>query len=181
MEYLHAKGIPHGLLTSSSITLHHRVCISLAPPHTRHAHQYFQPHHLTYLPPECVRQLHVVQSSSSSFRHHVSLATTTTHGTAAATAIVQSGESLTPLSSLGSTSCLTRSRAPSSPSLVAMATGGGGGGGRVCVKRVGSESCGSVNASGAGAGRQIYHCQMVGSQLKTKIPPTTVADVFAFG
>ena len=63
-----------------------------------------------------------------------------------------------------------------------MATGGGGGGGgRVCVKRVGSESCGSVNASGAGAGRQIYHCQMVGSQLKTKIPPTTAADVFAFG
>ena len=30
MEYLHAKGIPHGALSSKMITLHHRVCISLS-------------------------------------------------------------------------------------------------------------------------------------------------------
>lgn len=170
MEYLHAKGIPHGLLTSSSITLHHRVCISLAPPHTRHAHHYFHPHQITYLPPECVRQLHVAQPSSPS--SPISLAPATT-------AIAQSGETLTRLSSLGSTNCLTyekssatRSRAPSSPSLVAMATGGGGTS-RLWVKRS-SESCGGGN------GGQSC-CQMVGSQLKTKMPPTTAADVFAFG
>ena len=29
MEYLHAKGICHGCLTSSMVTIHHRVCISL--------------------------------------------------------------------------------------------------------------------------------------------------------
>lgn len=171
MEYLHAKGIPHGLLTSSSITLHHRVCISLAPPHTRHAHHFFHPHHLTYLPPECVRQLHVVQRSSPSPVSPAPITTT----------VVQSDEALIGLSSLESTNCLTyersgaaRSRAPSSPPLqVAMATGGSGSS-KLCRGKRGSDSC---------TGTSIYgeQLQMVGSQLRTKMPPTTAADVFAFG
>ena len=158
MEYLHAKGILHGLLTSTSITLHHRVCISLAPPHTRHAHRYFHPHQLAYLPPECIRQLHVDQPSRP--------------------VSPTQGETLTRLSSLGSTNCLTceksaatRSRAPSSPSLVAMATGGG---------PVGSCSCKLwKRRSDNGNGGQ---CQMVnGSRLRTKMVPSTAADIFAFG
>lgn len=85
------------------------------------------------------------------------------------------------LASLGSTNCIThekscdaRSRAPSSPSLVAMATGGGSSS-RLWTKR-GSESCCGTNSSEQSCCRQVN-----GSQLKTKMPPTTAADVFAFG
>ncbi len=67
----------------------------------------------------------------------------------------------------------SRLRAPSSPSLVAMAMGGGGSS-KLWGKR-GSESCASANTY------DEQCCHMVGSQLKIKMPPTAAADVFAFG
>ena len=64
MAYLHAKQIPHGLLSSAYITLTCRVCISLAPRQS-HTHpprrsRTFYPQDLTYLPPEYIREMHVV-------------------------------------------------------------------------------------------------------------------------
>ena len=57
MEYLHGRGIPHGLLSSHSISLHYRVCISLAPQYSRSDARQLEPHKFPYLPPECVREL----------------------------------------------------------------------------------------------------------------------------
>lgn len=64
MEYLHARRIPHGLLSSSSISLHSRVCISLAPQYSRSKVRQLQPCDIPYLPPECIRELHASQSRS---------------------------------------------------------------------------------------------------------------------
>ena len=64
MAYLHARGIPHGLLSSSSVSLHFRVCISLAPQYSRSKARQLQPCDIPYLPPECIRELHVSQSRS---------------------------------------------------------------------------------------------------------------------
>ena len=57
MEYLHAKGIPHGSLSSKCVSLHHRVCISVTPQvqSTRN----LEASELTYLPPENMRRLWV--------------------------------------------------------------------------------------------------------------------------
>jgi len=64
MAYLHARGIPHGLLSTSSVSLHYRVCISLAPQYSRSKARQLQPCDIPYLPPECIRKLHVSQSRS---------------------------------------------------------------------------------------------------------------------
>ena len=64
MTYLHARGIPHGLLSTSSVSLHYRVCISLAPQYSRSKARQLQPCDIPYLPPECIRKLHVSQSRS---------------------------------------------------------------------------------------------------------------------
>ena len=171
MEYLHAKGIPHGLLTSSSISLHCRVCISLAPPHTRHAHRYFTPNQLTYLPPECVRQLHVDQTKPVFPVRQV---------------CASSPDASSP-------SCVTcekaaimtsRSKAPSSPSLVSVAMAGGGG-----TTSTNCQSCKMLKrrneslstVGGSSEGREIQHPCVAVSQLKCKMSPTTAADMFAFG
>ena len=57
MEYLHGRGIPHGLLSSHSISLHFRVCISLAPQRSRSDTRQLEPRKIPYLPPECIREL----------------------------------------------------------------------------------------------------------------------------
>lgn len=57
MEYLHGRGIPHGLLCSHSISLHFRVCISLAPQYSRSDARQLEPRKIPYLPPECIREL----------------------------------------------------------------------------------------------------------------------------
>ena len=62
MEYLHAKGIPHPLLTTHSVTLHYRVCISMLTPGS--ASMGMLSHdQLPYLPPEVMRT--VAQQSST--------------------------------------------------------------------------------------------------------------------
>ena len=153
MEYLHAKGISHGLLTSTSITLHSRVCISLAPPNMRHAHHYFNPQQLSYLPPECVRQLHVIQWQR----------------------LPVSPVKRASLSSPSNTSCPTcekQSRVPSSssPSLAMVRSS------CACccklLKRTGSASNGGNGSTGL---------HLAGSQLRTKLAPSPQADIFAFG
>lgn len=60
MEYLHGRGIPHGLLSSHSISLPYRVirvCISLAPQYSRSKARQLEPQKVPYLPPECIREL----------------------------------------------------------------------------------------------------------------------------
>lgn len=57
MEYLHAKGIPHGSLSTRCVNLHSRVCISITP-HTRSVRN-LKPDDLTSLPPECMRYLYL--------------------------------------------------------------------------------------------------------------------------
>lgn len=64
MEYLHGRGIPHGLLSSQSISVHYRVCISLAPQYSRANARQLEPHKIPYLPPECVRKLCASQCRS---------------------------------------------------------------------------------------------------------------------
>lgn len=54
MEYLHAKGIPHPLLTSHSITLHFRVCISMLSPGSA-SMGVVNASDLSYLSPEVMR------------------------------------------------------------------------------------------------------------------------------
>ena len=157
MEYLHAKGISHGLLTSSSITLNCRVCISLAPPHTKHAHRYFTPQELTYLPPECIRQLHVDQQSPVS---PVRLVSTSSLGSPSATCFTCEKSSIS-----------SKSRAPSSPSLVTMATVGAG---TCCCCKIRKRRSNANGSSGCGQ-------SVAGSQLKTKMSPNPPADIFAFG
>ena len=57
MEYLHAKGIPHGSLSSKCVSLHHRVCISLTP--QVQSMRSLEASELMYLTPENVRKLWV--------------------------------------------------------------------------------------------------------------------------
>lgn len=64
MEYLHGRGIAHGLLSSHSISLHCRVCISLAPQYSRSDARQLEPCKIPYLPPECVRELRASQCRS---------------------------------------------------------------------------------------------------------------------
>ena len=54
VDYLHAKGISHPLLTSKSVTLHYRVCISMLP-HYSASSGNVQSDDLVYLPPETIR------------------------------------------------------------------------------------------------------------------------------
>lgn len=54
MEYLHAKDIPHPLLTTQSVTLHYRVCISMLTPGTA-SMGVVSPANLPYLSPEVMR------------------------------------------------------------------------------------------------------------------------------
>lgn len=62
MEYLHAKGIPHPLLTSQSVTLHYRVCISMLNPGSA-SMGVVNASDLPYLSPEVMRT--VSQHSNS--------------------------------------------------------------------------------------------------------------------
>lgn len=172
MEYLHDKGIPHGLLTTTCITLHCRVCISLAPPHNRHAHRYFTADQLTYLPPECVRQLRVDQASHVSPVRRVS---TSSLGAASPSCITCEKTAI----------MTSRSRAPSSPSLVSVAMAGGNSSINNCqsckiLKRK-SESMSAAGGSPGSDGRELQLPHTTGSQLKCSLSPTTAADMFAFG
>ena len=54
MEYLHAKGIPHPLLTSQSVTLHFRACISMLTPGSA-SMGVLNSTDLSYLPPEVMK------------------------------------------------------------------------------------------------------------------------------
>lgn len=63
MEYLHAKGIPHPLLTTESITLHFRVCISMLSPSSA-SMGVVNATNLSYLPPEVMKT--VAQHSAGS-------------------------------------------------------------------------------------------------------------------
>ena len=54
VEYLHAKGINHPMLSSKSITLHYRVCISMLS-HYGASSGYMESEDLIYLPPEAIR------------------------------------------------------------------------------------------------------------------------------
>ena len=63
MEYLHAKGIPHPLLTSQSVTLHYRVCISMLSPGSA-SMGVVNPTDLAYLPPEVMKTVAMDSSSS---------------------------------------------------------------------------------------------------------------------
>lgn len=56
LDYLHAKGIPHPLLTSQSVTLHYRVCISMLTPGSA-SMGVVNASDLTYLPPEVMRTI----------------------------------------------------------------------------------------------------------------------------
>ena len=64
MEYLHDKGIPHPLLTSQSVTLHYRICISMLSPGSA-SRGVFNASDLPYLPPEVMQ---TVSQHSSSFQ-----------------------------------------------------------------------------------------------------------------
>ena len=162
MEYLHAKGISHGLLTSTSITLHSRVCISLAPPNMRHAHRYFNPQQLAYLPPECVRQLHVVQCQRLPVSP-VKLVSTSSLSSPSTASCPTCEKSMVTSSQL---------RGPSSPS-PSLATVGTS---YACccklLKRTGSP------VAGGSASPDLH---LGGSQLKAKLAPSPQADIFAFG
>lgn len=63
MEYLHAKGIPHPLLTTHSVTLHFRACISMLTPGSASV-GVVNTADLPYLPPEVMRT--VAEHSSAS-------------------------------------------------------------------------------------------------------------------
>jgi hypothetical protein len=54
MEYLHAKGISHPLLTSRAVTVHYRVCISMLTP-CGASQGLLDADDVIYLPPEAVR------------------------------------------------------------------------------------------------------------------------------
>lgn len=54
LEYLHAKGISHPLLTSQSVTLDYRVCISMLTPGSA-SMGLINSSDLPYLPPEAIR------------------------------------------------------------------------------------------------------------------------------
>lgn len=76
MEYLHAKGICHPLLTSRAVTVHYRVCISMLTP-CGASQGLLDADDIIYLPPEAVRtvsqaaiQPQPIVSSSSSSHHH---------------------------------------------------------------------------------------------------------------
>lgn len=56
MEYLHAKGIPHPLLTTQSVSLHFRACISMLSPGSA-SMGIVNSTDLPYLPPEVMRTL----------------------------------------------------------------------------------------------------------------------------
>ena len=62
MEYLHAKGIAHPLLTTQSVSLHCRACISMLSPGSA-SMGVVNSTDLPYLPPEVMRT--VVQHSNS--------------------------------------------------------------------------------------------------------------------
>ena len=63
MEHLHAKGIPHPLLTSQSVTLHFRACISMLTPGSASMGM-LSSADLSYLSPEVMRT--VTHHSSTS-------------------------------------------------------------------------------------------------------------------
>ncbi len=64
MEYLHAKGIPHPLLTTHSVTLHFRVCISMLSPGSA-SMGVVNTTDLSYLSPEVLRTVAVHSGSAS--------------------------------------------------------------------------------------------------------------------
>lgn len=74
MEYLHAKGISHPLLTSRAVTVHYRVCISMLTP-CGASQGLLDADDIIYLPPEAVRTVsqaalpQPVASLSSSHQH----------------------------------------------------------------------------------------------------------------
>ena len=162
MEYLHAKGISHGLLTSTSITLHSRVCISLAPPNMRHTHRYFNPQQLSYLPPECVRQLQVVQCRRLPVSP-VKLASTSSLPSPSTTSCPACEKSTI-------ASSQSRPLSSSNPSLATV-----GGSCISCCKLL--KRADSVSTGGGGATGQ----HRAESQLKVKLAPSPQADIFAFG
>lgn len=59
MEYLHAKGITHPLLTTKCVSVHYRICISMLTPGAATGH--VEPDELVYLPPEAMRTLYMEQ------------------------------------------------------------------------------------------------------------------------
>ena len=79
MEYLHAKGISHPLLTSRAVTVHYRVCISMLTP-CGASQGLLDADDVIYLPPEAARTVsqaalpQLIASSSSSSHQHRSAA-----------------------------------------------------------------------------------------------------------
>jgi hypothetical protein len=79
MAYLHDRGINHPLLTSKSIHIHYRACISMLSPAA--CSNTLEPSQLVYLSPEVIRTLQPTSSpspsSSSSSSNHRTLSLTT--------------------------------------------------------------------------------------------------------
>lgn len=69
MEYLHAKGISHPLLTSRAVTVHYRVCISMLKP-CGASQGLLDADDIIYCPSETVRTVRQESPSRHVSSHH---------------------------------------------------------------------------------------------------------------